>query len=150
MRPAQAIKTCLIKSFNFSGRASRSEFWWFVPPWMASALAVCAFLTPYTTTTDSVLGLFLALAVLLIPAISASIRRNTDPNIDLVWTGWGFSVFLFGFSLFNLTYGPPLTNISADNTPLMVCALLSFVTGVFIFSRRMTVSSYPNSNEVPS
>lgn len=150
MRPAQAIKTCLIKSFNFSGRASRSEFWWFVPLWMAAALAVCAFLTPYTTTTDSVLGLFLALAVLLIPAISASIRRNTDANIDLVWTGWGFSVFLFGFSLLNLAYGPPLTNIGADNTPLVVCALLSFVTGVFIFSRRMTVSSYPNPNEVPS
>ena len=28
--PVQAIKTCLSKSFKFSGRASRSEFWWFV------------------------------------------------------------------------------------------------------------------------
>ncbi len=30
MGPVQAIKTCLAKSFKFSGRASRSEFWWFV------------------------------------------------------------------------------------------------------------------------
>lgn len=31
MGPAQATKTCLMKSFQFKGRASRSEFWWFTP-----------------------------------------------------------------------------------------------------------------------
>ncbi len=31
MTPLQAIKTCLTKSFQFSGRASRAEFWWFLP-----------------------------------------------------------------------------------------------------------------------
>lgn len=30
MGPGQAIGTCLRKSFTYSGRASRSEFWWFV------------------------------------------------------------------------------------------------------------------------
>ena len=30
MGPVQALKTCLRKSFQFSGRASRSEFWWFM------------------------------------------------------------------------------------------------------------------------
>ncbi len=29
MGPIRSIKTCLAKSFQFSGRASRSEFWWF-------------------------------------------------------------------------------------------------------------------------
>lgn len=29
MGPLDAIKTCLAKSFQFKGRASRSEFWWF-------------------------------------------------------------------------------------------------------------------------
>lgn len=29
MGPAQAIRTCLAKSFQFSGRASRPENWWF-------------------------------------------------------------------------------------------------------------------------
>ncbi|WP_342076667.1 DUF805 domain-containing protein [Yoonia sp. SS1-5] len=29
MGPADAIKTCLAKSFQFKGRASRSEFWWY-------------------------------------------------------------------------------------------------------------------------
>ena len=31
MSPIQAITTCLRKSFQFSGRATRSEFWWFLP-----------------------------------------------------------------------------------------------------------------------
>jgi uncharacterized membrane protein YhaH (DUF805 family) len=29
--PVEAITTCLRKSFDFSGRASRAEFWWFAP-----------------------------------------------------------------------------------------------------------------------
>ncbi|MFN5997938.1 MAG: DUF805 domain-containing protein [Paracoccaceae bacterium] len=31
MGPARAIRTGLVKSFQFSGRASRTEFWWFAP-----------------------------------------------------------------------------------------------------------------------
>jgi len=31
MTPAHAIKTGLAKSFQFSGRATRAEFWWFAP-----------------------------------------------------------------------------------------------------------------------
>ena len=31
MGPAQAIRTGFAKSFQFSGRASRPEFWWFAP-----------------------------------------------------------------------------------------------------------------------
>ncbi|MDD9855928.1 MAG: DUF805 domain-containing protein, partial [Gammaproteobacteria bacterium] len=27
--PVDAIRTCLVKFFDFRGRASRSEFWWF-------------------------------------------------------------------------------------------------------------------------
>ena len=31
MRPIQAITTCLRKAFQFSGRTSRTDFWWFAP-----------------------------------------------------------------------------------------------------------------------
>ncbi len=31
MRPAQAIVTGFSRSFDFSGRASRAEYWWFLP-----------------------------------------------------------------------------------------------------------------------
>jgi uncharacterized membrane protein YhaH (DUF805 family) len=33
--PIQSITTCLRKSFDFSGRATRAEFWWFAP------IAIC-------------------------------------------------------------------------------------------------------------
>jgi len=29
MTPAQAIKTCFLKTFTYSGRSGRSECWWF-------------------------------------------------------------------------------------------------------------------------
>jgi uncharacterized membrane protein YhaH (DUF805 family) len=34
MGPAQAIRTAFAKSFQYSGRASRSEFWWFAAFWL--------------------------------------------------------------------------------------------------------------------
>jgi len=30
--PGEAVRICLVKYFDFRGRASRSEFWWFVKP----------------------------------------------------------------------------------------------------------------------
>lgn len=51
MEPIEAIKTCLTKSFQFSGRASRSEFWWFA----AFVCAVAAVLLyPHTSFFSSV------------------------------------------------------------------------------------------------
>ena len=40
--PVHAIKTCLAKSFQLSGRASRSEFWWFAPLPVLIAIAAIA------------------------------------------------------------------------------------------------------------
>jgi uncharacterized membrane protein YhaH (DUF805 family) len=39
MGPADAIKSCLARYVTFSGRASRSEFWWF---WGTMTLVLCA------------------------------------------------------------------------------------------------------------
>jgi uncharacterized membrane protein YhaH (DUF805 family) len=50
MSPTQAIKTGLAKSFQFKGRASRAEFWWF-----AGILLIATFglLWPYATILSS-------------------------------------------------------------------------------------------------
>ncbi len=80
MGPAQAIRTGFAKSFQFSGRASRSEFWWFASPVF---LALCPTwgwslsTENYVTGTkmvalDSVFFLF----TLLIYAVGS--RRLTD------------------------------------------------------------------------
>ena len=50
MGPLDAIKTCLAKSFQFKGRASRAEFWWF-----ACALFIITILAlaPHATVLSS-------------------------------------------------------------------------------------------------
>jgi len=37
-RPVDAVRTCMVKFFDFRGRASRSEFWWFFAAVMTLAL----------------------------------------------------------------------------------------------------------------
>ncbi len=38
MTPFQSIKTCLRKAFVFSGRATRSEYWWFLAATLIATL----------------------------------------------------------------------------------------------------------------
>jgi|GWRWMinimDraft_6_1066014.scaffolds.fasta_scaffold06599_2 uncharacterized membrane protein YhaH (DUF805 family) len=71
-----AVKTCLTKKYaDFSGRASRPEFWWFVlAQFLASAVV---------SVVSSLLATVLALG-LLIPSLAAGARRLHD----LGKSGW--------------------------------------------------------------
>lgn len=71
----ESIKTCLSKYAEFEGRASRSEFWW----WVLFVFLVSAAVSMVSATLS---GLF-SLAVLL-PNISVAARRLHD--IDR--SGW--------------------------------------------------------------
>lgn len=64
-----AVQTCLRKYVDFSGRASRSEFWWF-------ALAQLVVLFSANLIHDFV-GFIVGLALLL-PSLSAGARRLHD------------------------------------------------------------------------
>ena len=72
----QAVKICLLKKYaDFSGRASRPEFWWFVlAQFLASAVV---------SVVSSTLATVLALG-LLIPGLAAGARRLHD----LGKSGW--------------------------------------------------------------
>jgi uncharacterized membrane protein YhaH (DUF805 family) len=71
----QAISTCFSKFVDFSGRASRSEFWWFFL-FQVIVLVVASIVHP-------VLYLIVALGLLL-PGTGASVRRLHDTGR----TGW--------------------------------------------------------------
>ena len=96
MTPLTAIKTCLAKSFQFSGRASRSEFWWFASFLGATWLAHWQFDRfrhpyrlhvdgsdvigiPYSTIDFAVLALSAAVSM---PMISAIFRRISDTDFS--------------------------------------------------------------------
>ena len=68
-----SIRTCFVKYFDFSGRASRPEFWWFF---------LFAFLA------QAVLGLVLpgvAFLVFISPFLAVSVRRFHDTGRSAWW-----------------------------------------------------------------
>ena len=70
-----AFKTCFAKFADFSGRATRPEYWWFVLAYFIVAL-VASLIHDYVYV--------LVMLVFLIPMISAGVRRLHDVGK----TGW--------------------------------------------------------------
>jgi uncharacterized membrane protein YhaH (DUF805 family) len=78
---ATAVRTVVMQKYaNFSGRAIRSEYWWFVLAYIVAYLVVAI--------VDYVLGVQLLTAILslalLIPSIAVGVRRLHD----LDKSGW--------------------------------------------------------------
>lgn len=104
----EAIKTNFSKYATFSGRASRSEFWWWVLFTNLVAIGLnlvdsVAHLRVWESTTDIVIGdqvvpfvnsgvgvlsTLWALAVLL-PTLAVAIRRLHDADHSGWWILWG-------------------------------------------------------------
>lgn len=78
--PVEAVRICLAKYFDFRGRASRSEFWWFwlfalaLPQSLSAALG-------YFLSVDSQLRFYWDMAVFapfFVPLMTAGMRRLHD------------------------------------------------------------------------
>ena len=67
----ESIKTCLGKYIDFNGRASRSEYWWFV-------------LLTFVLGFIPIIGWILRLALIL-PSLSVQVRRLHDINRSAWW-----------------------------------------------------------------
>jgi uncharacterized membrane protein YhaH (DUF805 family) len=77
MTPLQAIRTCLAKSFQFSGRASRAEYWWFLP--IGLALPVAALWLSAATQPNQPVWVHTACAFLGgLPLMAVTRRRLAD------------------------------------------------------------------------
>lgn len=72
----ESVRVCFSKYADFSGRASRSEYWWFVLFMILVSLGL--------SSISEVLGGIFALATLL-PSISAATRRLHDTNRSGWW-----------------------------------------------------------------
>lgn len=92
---ADAIRTCLGKYATFSGRASRSEYWWFylfliILSFVAGILDALLFgYDPATGATLPVITLIVGLAMLL-PSLAAVVRRLHDTDRS----GWWYLLVL--------------------------------------------------------
>lgn len=96
----EAAAVCLQKYFSIAGRASRSEYWFFVLFGMLiSTLASAADM--FVVGLANVIGVFSPLAwlMLVIPSITVSIRRLHDINKSGWWIGAPY-MLVFGVVLF--------------------------------------------------
>ena len=87
----QAIKSCLGQYATFSGRAKRSEFWWF---FLSQVLVMVA----ASMLGDVINGI--ASLALLLPALAVGARRLHD----IGRTGWWQLLLLSGIGFLVLLY----------------------------------------------
>jgi len=75
MNIQESVKTCFAKYVDFTGRASRSEYWWFVLAEVI-VLVIAGFIHQYVYT--------IAALAFLLPALAVAARRMHDMGK----TGW--------------------------------------------------------------
>lgn len=177
MGPVEAIKSGFAKSFDFSGRASRSEYWWFLPIGVltpASALLLWNSLPGDATNWIGALIVF----VTLIPLLAVTTRRLRDtgepadnvrlPTLQLiglvmtllVWRGF----HMWAVNGFETADGPGgfglMIVFSLGSAAFFFVAfrflVLGLITGTALFSqmaappRETKHNCTSNPNEVPS
>ena len=79
---ADAVRSCLSQYVGFSGRARRSEYWWFVL--FNVVVAVVAGIIDGILGTNSVISGLASLALLL-PNLAVSVRRLHDTSRSGWW-----------------------------------------------------------------
>ena len=76
MNLQQSVKTCFSKYVDFSGRASRPEYWWFVLAYIIMAV-VSGFINRYLYV--------LVILAFLLPLVAAGVRRLHDVGKSGWW-----------------------------------------------------------------
>jgi len=93
MNMVQAVKSVLGNYFNFQGRASRSEFWWFS---LANFILnlIIVFVHFFSPISGLVLNIIVSLG-LIIPSLAVIVRRLHDVDKS----GWNYLWALTGIGL---------------------------------------------------
>ena len=96
IRLGSAIKLGFKNFFNFNGRSTRAEYWWWALFWILSSMI------PF-------IGQFMSL-VLIIPSISLTTRRLHDIGKTGWWQLWIILLYLLLFMIFivSIVGGPPV------------------------------------------
>ena len=140
MDPVTAVKTCFKKYFDFSGRARRSEFWWFVL-FVVVVSSVLTFLSGLVPAIGYVSMIF-SLSV-LIPQLSALTRRLHDTNHRGWWIGLMalLIVALYGSMAFIL--GPNIAELADVTDPVeMAMTMVDSIQASPVAAGVMTFCSF--------
>ena len=153
MKPAQAIKTCLTKSFQFKGRAARSEYWWFFLATLMLEL-ICFAVDLYVFEKDLMepiisfwpaSDIFVLITALPIAAVGA--RRLQD----ISFAGWPAvlaTIFLLASTISE--WGNPVDSPLSIFFVVWACFTLALWI-LALFPSSSALNKYgPNPHEVPS
>jgi uncharacterized membrane protein YhaH (DUF805 family) len=95
-----AIKTCFRNYLGFSGRAARSEYWYWmlfvILLWIVALLLDLTVLAVFNTTGVPIMILLAILATLL-PSVAVSARRLHDLDRSGWWAPLILPAFVWGF-----------------------------------------------------
>lgn len=86
----RSLKTCFSKYFDHTGRASRTEYWYFM-----------IFATVVSSVVESITRIGLISIILIIPSIMVTIRRFHDVGKSGTWLLWmifpmvGFFIIIY-------------------------------------------------------
>lgn len=88
----QSVKTCFLKAFDYKGRASRSEFWYYllffgIVLFVATlVMSITFFVTTYGPSTIVIQWIYRAvLLVVFVPLAAVAIRRLHDIDYTGRW-----------------------------------------------------------------
>ena len=118
---SDSVKSCLSNYMNWSGRASRSEYFWF---WLFNLVSITTAIVidvVIVFLTGSFLYLsYLTAIFLFIPGIAVLVRRYQDSGFSWFWAlvfpiSLGIPLFMRGNSGVNM-YGEPPTNTVRDTS----------------------------------
>jgi uncharacterized membrane protein YhaH (DUF805 family) len=104
----QAVQTCLQKYVDFSGRASRPEYWWFILAYMIVAV-IANFIHEYVY-------LIVAL-VFLLPMLAVGVRRLHDIGKSGWWLLIGLIPVVGGLVLLYFAVQPSQPESNAWGAP---------------------------------
>ena len=136
MGPARAIRTGLARSFQFSGRASRSEFWWFAPVGLTFPLLAAFWSPPKVDGWDTLAIKLGVVSLATIPFNAAATRRfqDTGTSVQEFWSGVApaLGLVLSGYLLALAIFGVSTILFALPGLLIGLPAALLFVVCLFL------------------
>ena len=148
MTLSQAVSVCFSKCFDFSGRATRSEFWWFY----AFYFAVTVFMDVADSVTGNtfqfaMLSLFVSLTF-TVPWITVTARRLHDIGKSGWWQLLIYFTIIPGLCLsFGFLLAPQVIIAPIEDVLLGIAALIFAFSGFILNVIWYIRPSQPGTNK---
>lgn len=124
MGPVEATVSVIANSVEFSGRASRSEYWWFAAVWSLAYIAIIAI-----QRRSSKFPEIAFIAITALPVMSVSFRRLQDAG----FSGWWSVIEVAAIGLISLVLFLSMPSVSDDEDAPVLLPSSTFLASAALF-----------------